>query len=143
MADNITGPVELAIIEFPGSRFNGQIVPALAELVNDGIVTILDVVLVNKGDDGSMTSIEVNELGGDDAAAFDDLDGEVNGLLSDEDLEMAGEVMTAGSSALLIVWENTWARRLVNAVRDSGGHLVAHDRIDAETVAAALAESES
>jgi hypothetical protein len=56
---------------------------------------------------------------------------------------MAGEVMTAGSSALLIVWENTWARRLVNAVRDSGGHLVAHDRLDAETVAAALAESES
>ena len=74
-------------------------------------------------------------------AAFDELDGEINGLLSDEDLQQAGEALSPGSSAMLVVWENTWARRLVTAVRDAGGRLVAHDRLDAETVAAAMAAS--
>jgi uncharacterized membrane protein len=143
MPDIITGPGELAIIEFPGSKFNGEIVPALAQLVDDGIVTILDLVLVTTGDDGSVTAVEVTELDDEDAAAFDDLHGEVNGLLSDEDVELAREVMSEGSSALLIVWEDRWARRLVDPLAGSGGRLVAHDRLDAETVAAALAESES
>jgi uncharacterized membrane protein len=136
--DGITGPVELAVIEFPGSQFNGEIVPALAELVDDGIVRIIDLVLVTKELDGSITSIEINELSAEDQAAFERLDGEVNGLLSDEDLAAAGESLSDGSSAMLIVWENTWARRLVGAIRGSGGQLVAHDRLDADTVQAAL-----
>jgi uncharacterized membrane protein len=139
--DGVVGPVELAVIEFPGSQFNGEIVPALAELVDSGIVTILDLVLVTKELDGSITSIEINELGEDEQAAFERLDGEVNGLLSDEDLAAAGDVLADGSSAMLIVWENTWARRLVDAIRGSGGQLVAHDRLDAETVQAALADA--
>jgi Family of unknown function (DUF6325) len=68
MPDIITGPGELAIIEFPGSKFNGEIVPALAQLVDDGIVTILDLVLVTTGDDGSVTAVEVTELDDEDAA---------------------------------------------------------------------------
>jgi uncharacterized membrane protein len=138
--DTIIGPVELAVIEFPGSRFNGEIVPALAQLVDDGIVTILDLVLISKDADGSVTSIEVSELDDEGAAAFDELDGEVNGLLSDSDLEQAGEALSLGSSAMLIVWEDRWARRLVDAVAGSGGRLLAHDRLDAETVMAALSE---
>ena len=137
--DRIAAPVELAVIEFPGSRFNGEIVPALAELVDDGIVTILDLVLLTKDVDGTVTSIEVSDLDDADSGAFDDLDGEVDGLLSDEDLAIAGEALSLGSSALLIVWEDTWARRLVDAVIGSGGRLVAHDRLDAETVMASLA----
>jgi uncharacterized membrane protein len=138
--DIITGPVELAVLEFPGSKFNGEIVPALAELVNDGIVRIIDLVLITKDEDGSVTSIELSELG-DDASVFDDLDGEVTGVLSEDDLAIAGDALAAGSSALVIVWEDAWARRLVEAIKGSGGRLVAHDRLDAETVAEALAES--
>jgi uncharacterized membrane protein len=138
--DIITGPVELAVLEFPGSKFNGEIVPALAELVNDGIVRIIDLVLITKDEDGSVTSIELSELG-DDASVFDDLDGEVTGVLSEDDLAIAGDALAVGSSALVIVWEDTWARRLVEAIKGSGGRLVAHDRLDAETVAEALAES--
>jgi uncharacterized membrane protein len=141
--DGVTGPVELAVIEFPGSQFNGEIVPALAELVDSGVVTILDLVLVTKELDGSITSIEINELGEDEQAAFDRLDGEVNGVLSDEDLAAAGDALADGSSAMVIVWENTWARRLVDAIRGSGGQLVAHDRLDADTVQAALADAAS
>jgi uncharacterized membrane protein len=139
--DEIGGPVELAVLEFPGSQFNGEIVPALAELVNDGIVRILDLVLVTKDDDGTVTSIELSELDDETAAPFDDLDGEVNGLLTEDDLAAAGEALSAGSSAMVIVWEDAWARRLVDAIRGSGGRLVAHDRLDADTVQAALAES--
>jgi hypothetical protein len=117
MADEPTpAPVELAVIEFPGSRFNAEIVPALAELVDDGIVRILDLVFVTKDADGAVTAVEINELDEEDAAALDDLEGEVNGLLSDEDLDQAGAALTPGSSALLIVREDTWARRLVDAV---------------------------
>jgi uncharacterized membrane protein len=142
-ADPVTGAVEIAVIEFPGSRFTGEIAPALAELVDDGIVTILDLVFVTKGEDGTVASVELADLEEEVAAAYDDVDGEVSGLLSDEDLQTAGEALSPGSSAVLIVWENTWARRLVGAVRNAGGRLVAHDRLDAETVAAALAAAES
>ncbi len=137
-----TGPVEIAVLEFPGSQFNGEIVPALADLVDSGVVAIIDLALIVKDDDGSVTSIELSDLDEEAAAVFDRLDGEVNGLLSDEDLVTAGEALSEGSSALLIVWENVWARKLVDAVAGAGGRLVAHDRIDAETVTAAYAAAE-
>jgi uncharacterized membrane protein len=136
-----TGAIEIAVVEFPGSKFKGEIVPAMIELVENGIVTIIDLAFVTKGDDGTVVGLELADLDDETEAAFDDLDGEVSGLLSDEDLQQAGEALSPGSSAMLIVWENTWARRLVTAVRDAGGRLVAHDRLDAETVAAAMAAS--
>lgn len=133
-------PIELAVIEFPGSRFNGEIIPALAQLVDAGTVTILDLVLVSKGANGAVAAIEVGELDEEDTAIFDQLDGEVNGLLSDEDIELIGDALSLGSTAAVVVWENTWARRLVEAVAGAGGHVVAHDRLDAETVRSSLAE---
>jgi uncharacterized membrane protein len=140
--DESTGPVEIAVIEFPGSKFTGEIAPALAELVNDGIVTIIDLVFVTKDDDGTVAGVELADIEEEIANAFDSVDGEVSGLLSDEDLQIAGEALSPGSSAVLIVWENTWGRRLVSAIRGASGRLVAHDRLDAETVAAALAASD-
>ena len=140
--DESTGPVEIAVIEFPGSKFTGEIAPALAELVNDGIVTIIDLVFVTKDEDGTVAGVELADIEEEIANAFDSVDGEVSGLLSDEDLQIAGEALSPGSSAVLIVWENTWARRLVSAIRGASGRLVAHDRLDAETVAAALAADE-
>jgi uncharacterized membrane protein len=137
--DVTTGSVEIAVVEFPGSKFTGQIAPALAELVNDGIVTIIDLVFVTKDENGTVASVELADIEEEIANAFDGVEGDVKGLLSDEDLQLAGEALSAGSSAVLIVWENTWARRLVGAIRGAGGRLVAHDRLDAETVAAALA----
>jgi uncharacterized membrane protein len=138
--DKVMGSVELAVIEFPGSKFNGEIVPELVRLVKGEIVAILDIILVTKGDDGTVSSLEVLDVDEDTSKLFEDLDGDVSGLLSDEDIDQAGAALDAGSSALVIVWENTWARHLIEAIRGSGGRLVAHDRLDAETVQAALAE---
>ena len=120
-ADTISAPVEIAIIEFPGSRFNGEIVPALTQLVDDGIVAIIDLVLVSKDVDGSVTVLELSELDDETAGAFDDLDGEAGGLLSEDDLAQAAEALSLGSSALMIVWQDTWAARLVEAIAASGG----------------------
>lgn len=136
------GPVEIAVLEFPGSEFTGEIVPALAELVDAEIVAIIDLVIVTRDDDGLTAVLELAELDDAAAAPFDDLDGEVGGLLSDEDLAMVGDALAPGATAAVVVWENTWARRLTAAVRGSGGRLVAHDRIDAETVAAAMAATD-
>ena len=133
------GPVEIAVLEFPGSRFNGEIVPALAELVDTGVVAILDLVVITKDPDGAVEVLELIDMGDEDAAVFDELDGDVIGLLSEDDLAAAGGLLEPGSTAAVIVWENTWARKLVAAILDSGGRLVAHDRVDAETVNLALA----
>lgn len=136
MAEKARGSVELALIAFPGSRFRGEIVPALADLVDSGTVAILDLLVVSKTEHGDVVSIEIGEM--EDGAMFDDLDGEVMGLLSAEDIELAGEFLEPGNTAALIVWENTWARKLIEAIEDAGGQLVAHERLDAETVNAAL-----
>lgn len=140
MAEEARGSVELAVIAFPGSQFKGDIVPALGELVDNGVVQILDLVIVSKTEEGDVVSLEISEV--EDGAMFDDLEGEAGGLLSDEDLVAAGEVLDPGNTAAVIVWENTWARKLITAIQDAGGQLVAHDRLDAETVNAALATVE-
>jgi hypothetical protein len=133
------GPVEVAVVEFPGSRFDGRIAPALAEVIETGVVSILDLVFITKNTDGSTAAFELADLGeGDDARAYLELDGAAGGLLGESDLQRAAELLEPGSSAAIIVWENSWARRLVTAIRDSGGRLVAHDRLDAETVQTAL-----
>ena len=143
MSDDTTrGPVEIAVIGFPGSRFTGEIAAALADLTSRGTVTIIDLVLVTKDDSGTVTGVELSDLDDADRAPFDDIGGEVRGLLSDDDLTIAGELLEPGDTAALIVWENTWARTLVDAIRGAGGSLLAHDRIDAETVQAALADSD-
>jgi uncharacterized membrane protein len=140
MAEEARGSVELAVIAFPGSKFKGEIIPALADLVDIGVVEILDLVVVSKGDDGDVLALEISEI--EDGGMFDELEGEAGGLLSEEDLVAAGEVLEPGSTAAVIVWENTWARKLITAIRDAGGELVAHDRLDAETVNMAMAMSE-
>ena len=89
-----------------------------------------------RDEDGDLISLEITEM--DDGDMFDDLEGEVMGLLGEEDIEAAGEVLDPGTTAAVIVWENIWARRLVSAIADAGGILVAHDRIDGGTVAALI-----
>jgi hypothetical protein len=102
-----------------------------------GTITILDLVLVTKTQDGDVVVIEIDQA--EDPTMFDDLEGDVTGILSDQDALAAGEALDPGNTAAVIVWENTWARALVGAIRDAGGLLVAHDRLDAEKVNEALA----
>lgn len=130
------GPVDVALILFEGNEFNGDVAPALAELQQDGTVRIIDLAFVSKDPEGAVSVVEATDTAVADAYAAvseDPLD-----LLSDEDLEGLADQLDANSSALAIVWENTWAARLAGAVRGSGGQVVAQYRIPHETVAAAI-----
>lgn len=137
--DEALGPVELAVIGFPGSQFTGEIAPAIADLVANGTVSILDLLFITRDDDGTVAGFELTEVDDEIAGPYLELEGEAGALLSEDDMQAIGELLEPGSSALAIVWENTWARSLVGAIRNSQGVLLAHDRMDAETVAEALA----
>jgi uncharacterized membrane protein len=128
IADKITGPVDLVLLGFPGNQFTGEIAPALRDLVSSGTVRILDLVFITKDADGNVAGVELSDLG-EAAAAFDGVDGEINELLTDEDIEAAGEELDPDSSAALLMFENTWAGRLAAAIREANGEVVAYERI--------------
>jgi uncharacterized membrane protein len=133
IADEITGPVDLVLLRFPGNQFTGEIAPALGELVSNGIVRILDLVFIIKDADGNVAGVELADLG-DVGAAFESIDGEVSELLTDEDIAAAGEELEPNSSAALLMFENSWAGRFVNAVRAANGEVVAYERIGREAL---------
>lgn len=132
------GPLEYIIIEFPGNKFSGEIVPALHELVSSGTIRIVDLIFVKKDAEGLTESFELASLDPDEAAVFHRLDGEINGLVSEEDLRLAAEELAPDSSAAVLVWENSWAARFVDAVTKANGRVVAHERIPNEVFEAAL-----
>ena len=134
------GPVEYALIEFPGSKFNGDVAPALAEAVASGAIRIIDLTFVVMDETGDLDVLEITSLPPEVAARFDEIDGDIGGLLNEEDVAAAAEGLAPGSSGLLILWEAAWAARLAAAVRDSGGQLVAREAVPRDLVeAAALA----
>ena len=127
------GPVQYVIFGFPGNQFKGEIVPALSDVVQQGTIRILDLVFVLKDADGNVTSLEYEDLPG-----MVDVEGEADGLFSDEDLELAAEALEPNSSGLLIVWEDAWATPLAEAIRNAGGVLVTGQRIPHAIVEAAF-----
>lgn len=130
------GPVEYVLIEFPGNRFNGDIAPALTDLVDAGLVRIIDVVFVIKDVDGNVASFEYDER--DDLAALATIDGSADGVINDEDLQLVAETLVPDTSVLMIVWEDRWATPLAEAIRAAGGVLRSGERIPHEIVEAAL-----
>jgi uncharacterized membrane protein len=134
------GPVEYVVIAFPGNRFKGEIVPAVAELVDNDVIRIIDVVFIKKDADGNVTMHEYDSLEDVLAFGFADVDGEAGGVLNDEDLELAAETLQPDSSAALIVWEHRWAARVAQAIRDAGGRIIAGERVPDEIVEQALAD---
>ena len=133
------GPVEYLVVEFPGNKFKGEIVPALKELTDNGTIRVIDLVFVRRDEDGSATWIELSDLPIEDAAPFDDLDGEFGGLLNEEDILMMADLIQPNSSAAVMVFENVWATRLRDAIVGAGGRLVDNARIPAALVDAAIA----
>lgn len=132
------GPVEYLIIGFPDNDFSGEIAPALADLIENRVVRVLDLAFVSKGSDGEVMCFEFDQL--DELAPFAALSGDVRGLVNDEDLEHAAEALAPGSSAALIVWEDLWASAFATAVRNSKGIVLEGGRIPHELVEAAVAE---
>lgn len=136
------GPIDYVLVEWPGGQPKGEIAPHLVDLVERGIIRIIDLAFVAKDTDGAVAAVELAELGGE-VAELAVFEGAASGLLADEDIEQAGEVMEPGTAAALVVYENAWAAPLATAMRRSGGQLVASGRIPVEAVLAALDAAEA
>jgi hypothetical protein len=132
------GPVDVYIIGFPGNKFSGRIAPAIKELVDDGTIRILDLLFVMKDADGVVTTLAIEDLD-QDGAAFAELDITEPGSLDHEDADEVSEDLPANSSALLVAFENVWARKVASALQDADAILIDSIRIPVEVVQAARA----
>lgn len=130
------GPIDYLLVEWPGRQPSGQVAPHLVDLVDRGLIRILDLAFMTKAEDGSVAALEIADLG--DEVELSVFEGASSGLLSEKDLEEAAEALEAGTSAGLLVFENRWAAPFATAVRRSGGQLVASGRIPIQAVIAAL-----
>ena len=134
----VMGPVQVIVVKFPGSEFNGEIAPALADTVAQGDIRLLDLVFVSRVSEDEFEVIELDDIDDEGVDELSDGAGSVVDLLSDEDLDSISDQLEVGSSAVAIVFEHAWAARLASAVRGSKGEIVMDERIPADVVMAAL-----
>jgi uncharacterized protein DUF6325 len=139
---NELGPIDYVLVEWTGKQPTGEAIPHLVELVERGTIRILDLAFIAKGEDGSVVGLEIADLG-DAVAEFAVFQGAASGLISDEDVEQAGSALEPGTSAALLIYENSWAAPFASAVRRGGGQLVASGRIPVQDLLGALDAAEA
>ena len=137
------GPVGYLVVEFPDNRMTGEGLPILLDLVDRGLIRILDFVFVRKDTDGTVTVLELTDLDGDGQLDLAVFQGASSGLLDAGDVADAGNVIEPGSSAGILVYENRWAAPFVSALRRGGAELVASGSIPLDAIAASLEATES
>jgi len=137
------GPVDYIVVEFPGNRMTGEGFPILLDLVDRGLIRILDLVFVRKDADGTVSAVELSDLDRDGKMNLAVFDGASSDLLDTDDLSEAGNVIEPGSSAGILVYENRWAAPFASALRRGGAQLVASGHIPLEAIAASLDATES
>ncbi len=133
------GPVEVLVVSFPGSKFNGSIAPALQDVVARGDISVVDLAFIAKTKEEDVVIVELEELEDELSGAFDATAGDLLGLLNEDDLMALGDQLDPGSSAVAIVFEHTWARELAAAVQSTEGQVIFSERIPRNIVQAAVA----
>ncbi|HEX5621425.1 MAG TPA: DUF6325 family protein [Solirubrobacteraceae bacterium] len=131
------GPIDYIVLEWPAQQPTGEVGPMIIDLVDRGIIRILDIAFMAKGEDGSVAALDLGELNSA-GAGFEEFEGASSGLLGQDDLEEAAAVLEPGTSAAILVWENRWAAPVAVALRKSGGQLVASGRIPIQAILASL-----
>jgi len=132
------GPIDYLVVEFPGNRMTGESLPIIIDLVDRDIIRVLDLVFVRKDEDGSVAAVTVADLDGDGTFDLAIFEGASSGLLLKDDIDEAGTVLRAGSSAAVLLYENLWAAPLAAALRRSGAELVASGRIPLADIVSTL-----
>ncbi len=128
------GPVEYLVVAFRGNRFRGEIVPALNELTDNGLIRIIDLAVISKDVPGNITIFEASELKDDVAQALAILHCELSGMLSEEDLLLAAADLPNNCTAAAMLFENVWATRFAHAIRDADGEVLVNVRIPNDVV---------
>jgi Family of unknown function (DUF6325) len=131
------GPIDYIILEWPERQPTGEVAPMIRDLVDRGIIRVLDVGFVSKTQSGAVTELKASAFGGD-ASEFADFEGAASGLLGSDDLDAAAAALEPGTSAAVLVWENRWAAPIAAALRRSGGQLVDSGRIPVQAIIASL-----
>ena len=138
------GPIDIVVIAYPADApMTGEAVPMLLDLVDRGIIRVLDVLSVRQNEDGTLSGFEATDLDADSLGDFKVFEGASSGLLGEDDVAAAGEALEPGSAAVMIVYENRWAGPFAAAVRRNGGVLVANHRITAQELMDALDTAEA
>jgi hypothetical protein len=137
------GPVSYLVVEFPGNKMTGEGLAALVDLVDLGIVRVLDLVFVMRDTDGSITAMELRDIDGDGELDLTVFEGASSGLLDPSDLEQAGSVLEEGASAAILVFENSWAIPFMRGIRNGGAEVIAAGYIPADDLVAALDAAEA
>jgi uncharacterized membrane protein len=137
------GPVDYIVVEFPQLKINGEAFPLLIDLVDRGLIRILDLVFVARGQDGRVVALDLRDVDSNGEFDLTVFEGASSGLLGEDDLAEAGEALEPGSAAAVLVYENVWAGPFAAAVRRAGGQLVASGRIPVQAILAALDEAEA
>lgn len=135
------GPIDYLVVEWPGRQPTGEAAPYLVDLVERGIVRVLDLAFITKDEDGSVAGMDITDLG-QEVEEMRVFEGASTGVLTDEDTAEAAKALEPGTSAALLVYENRWAAPFAAAVRRSGGQLVATGRIPVQAFLAALDAAE-
>ena len=145
MADEVMGPISYVIVQFPGNKMTGEGFPILVDLVDRGLIRILDLVFITRADDGSTAVLELNDLDRDDNVEVDlaVFDGVSSGLIGESDIAEAANAIEPGSSAGVLLFENRWAAPFAQALRRSGAELVAAGYIPQDDLVAALEAAEA
>ena len=131
------GPVDYLVVEWSGKQPTGAAAPLLIDLVDRGLIRVLDLAFIAKGEDGSVAALEISDLAESDSE-FAVFEGASSDLISDDDIDDAGTALEPGTSAAVLVYENRWAAPFAAALRDSGAELVASGRIPIQNIVAAL-----
>jgi hypothetical protein len=136
------GPIDCVVIEFPDGQPKGEAAPLLLDLVDRGIIRILDLMFITKDEDGTIAGLEITDLDDKGAGELVVFAGASAGLLTDEDRQEAGNVLEPGTAGAVLMYENRWAAPFAKAVRKAGGQLVAFERIPVQAILAALDATE-
>lgn len=137
------GPVDYVVLEFPGSKLTGEIAPALRDLVDRGLVRVLDLLVIKKEEDGTVEAFELSDLEDSELGGLRAHERDLAMLLSEDDVTALAAAIEPGSTAGVLVWENSWAAPFASAVRHSGGQLVATGRIPVQALVAAIEADEA
>jgi Family of unknown function (DUF6325) len=123
------GPIDLLVVKFPGNRFSGEILPALADLVDAGTIRIVDCIVAIRDDAGDLAVVDFGDLDEDAIKALAISESELSRSLTEEDAIALSDRLEPGSSIGILLYENTWATRVADALRNASGELVMHERI--------------
>lgn len=140
---DVMGPVGYLIVEFPGSKMTGEGLPILVDLVERGLIRILDLIFITKGDDGSVSVAELRDFDGDGTLDLAMFEGASSGLLDESDIAEGGAVLEKGSSGAVLIYENRWAAPFAAALRRGGAQLVAAGFIPQDDLLESLAAAEA